>query len=124
MGLSILVVDDQAATRELYRHHLQQAGHQVELAEEGIHAEYQFKSAKYDAVICDIFMPRQEGLLTIKHMKAQSPDCFFIAVSGGTSIFDGPDFLEQAKLMGADEAMEKPVDIKQLLELLASREAT
>ena len=61
MVSKILVVDDDPNMRELLALHLQNAGYEVQTAEDGIAAGYEVLSKKPDLIICDIQMPHLGG---------------------------------------------------------------
>ena len=116
----ILVVDDDPNIRQMLRSMLEREGYDVEVAANGLECMKFFRSAPAELVIADIIMPEQEGIETIRQLRAEYPECRIIAISGGGRI--GPsDYLSMAKLLGATHTLAKPFDRTQLI--LAVREA-
>lgn len=71
----------------------------------------------FDMVITDIMMPEQDGLETIRQLRAERPDLKVIAISGSDS-FGGLDYLPAAELFGAVATLRKPFQPLDLLWLL------
>jgi DNA-binding response OmpR family regulator len=104
---TILVIDDDAALRDLLRRVLELEGHHVVTAREGAEGLLIFRSAPCDLVVTDLFMPGKDGIETIQELRASHSDARIIAMSGGASTGDmGP--LMDARLLGADIALPKP----------------
>ncbi len=113
----ILVVDDDPNIRQMLRSMLEREGYEVDVASNGLECMRRFEAAPADLVITDIIMPEQEGIETIRRLRAEYPDCRIIAISGGGRI--GPsDYLSMAKLIGAVSTLSKPFDRKDLLEAI------
>jgi len=107
----ILVVDDEAAIRELIRHILEPAGYKVMEAASGRQALAAINEGLPDLVITDLVMPDQEGIETIRELKKQHPELRVIAMSGA----GGGRYLPAAKLLGADVSLTKPIRPQVLL---------
>src|SRR5271163_81543 len=58
----ILVVDDDATTRQMIRGILKKAGHAVSMASDGVAALRALKRKNFDLVLLDIWMPKMTGL--------------------------------------------------------------
>lgn len=115
--MKILVIDDDRVVRETLVRILEAAGHVVVSAADGRSGMAVFRDANPDLVITDIVMPGQEGIETIRLMRAERPEAKLIAMSG-----DVPDsefnVLVIAQQLGADTAIRKPVSPGDLLELV------
>lgn len=110
----ILVIDDDPNVRQMICHMLEREGYEVDTAANGREGVEKFRANTPLLVITDIIMPEQEGIETIRQLRAQDPDCRIVAISGGGRI--GPsDYLSMAKLLGATEAISKPFEKAQLL---------
>ena len=117
---SVLVVDDQDQVRQLIRETLEQAGDEVEETcneEEGLE-RYRRKST--DRVIMDILMPEPDGLEGIMILRRESPNSRVIAMTGGCETIGVTNFLDVAKMRGARQTLQKPVELKILLETVAA----
>ncbi|MBI3118069.1 MAG: response regulator [Candidatus Hydrogenedentes bacterium] len=116
----ILIIDDSKAMRDLLREMLQDAGHQVLSAENGLEGLRQQRKEPADLAIVDIFMPEKDGMSTIRDLRREYPRLAILAISGGDADLTAPDsFLNLAKRFGADEALPKPFLAGQLTELVA-----
>jgi CheY-like chemotaxis protein len=82
----ILVIDDDTIVRTTIVLLLEDAGHQVRSAEDGLRGMALFRSAQPDLVITDIIMPEQEGIQTITEMRKAKADAKIVAISGGARI--------------------------------------
>lgn len=112
--IRILVIDDDPNVRQMICRMLEREGYELDSAANGREGLEKFRAAPADLVITDIIMPEQEGIETIRLLKADYPDCRIIAISGGGRM--GPsDYLSMAKLLGATQAISKPFDRMQLL---------
>jgi CheY-like chemotaxis protein len=102
---SILVVDDEAAVRTLFRQILSGAGFRVTEAADGAQALALLRDRRFDVVITDLVMPDREGIETIGEIRRSYPAVKIIAVSGAF----GGQFLKTASLLGAHATLSKPV---------------
>lgn len=83
-GELLLVVDDEAAIREVTRQTLEAAGYRVLLAADGAEAiaHYAGRGAEIAAVLTDMRMPVMDGPATIEVLRRLNPHVRIIAVSG------------------------------------------
>jgi len=83
-GELILVVDDDAAVRQITQHTLEAFGYQVLLAEDGTEAVSLFASRMQDIalVLTDMMMPVMDGPMTIQALMRMQPNVRIIAASG------------------------------------------
>ncbi len=65
----ILVVDDEANIRELYREEFEDMGYEVTTVVDGAEALAAIDAAKYDLVTLDMRMPDMDGIETLRKMK-------------------------------------------------------
>ncbi len=117
---SILVVEDDAALRELFARVLRRAGFSVVAACDGLEAIAACEMGCFDVALVDLIMPRKEGLETILEIQRCWPTCRIVAVSGGGQIVT-TDFLTLAIQFGAVATLRKPVSPAELV--AAVREA-
>lgn len=103
----ILIVDDDRLLRDATRAVLEEEGHEVVEADDGVEALRLHLAEQADVVICDLFMPGQDGIETIRELRRDFPALRIIAVSGGG--YSGAiDVLKMARLIGASEVLSKP----------------
>jgi DNA-binding response OmpR family regulator len=117
----IVVADDEAGVRSFLRLVLESAGYEVLEAPNGKLALQEARAGRVDLVITDLVMPEQEGIETIRALRREVPGVGIIAISGAM----GPQFLEVARMLGAQAVLSKPVSAELLLakvaEVLKSR---
>ena len=113
---SILVADDEEQVRQLIRETLEQAGYHVTEARDGREALQQYRLAQADVVIMDILMPDQDGLETTATLRREFPNVKVIAITGGSDMIGILNFLDVAKTLGARRTLQKPFDMKTLLD--------
>lgn len=120
----ILVIDDDDEQREMFRVILTDTGYAVQTASDGKVGVHLFEQHPCELVITDIFMPHEDGIDTIVHLKTLNPSVKIIAISGGGhwephGEFVGSDrSLAMASRFGADRILEKPVSIQKLQEMI------
>ena len=110
----ILVIDDEELIRETIRMKLEQSGHVVIEAANGVEGLRALEDGLFDLVVTDIIMPDQEGIETIRKIRHRDPQVAIIAISGGGR-GRNYQFLDIARKLGANEALPKPFTGSQLL---------
>lgn len=121
--MKILIVDDDARIRELFRLWLEREGFEVLEAENGRKGVEVQRKNPVDLLICDLLMPVQEGIETITQFAVEFPAIGIIAISGGGKI--GPDsYLTVTEHLGAWRAFTKPVDMPALIKSIKEWQQT
>lgn len=108
----VLVVDDDAAVRDLVAAMLETGGYQVAVASNGREALSMLASEGFDVIVTDLVMPEQEGIETIKLIRRDYPLVKVIAMSGAF----GGDYLRIAGYLGAHGTIAKPLRIQTVLD--------
>ena len=109
----ILVVDDETDLREILIARLTKAGHTVLGAEDGKDAQNVLTRDDVDVVVCDIRMPRSNGIDFLRWVQ-QKRSLPVILMTGHTSIAEATD----ATALGAAAFLTKPFDEEDLLAVL------
>ncbi|MBF0286968.1 MAG: response regulator [SAR324 cluster bacterium] len=109
----ILIIDDEKQIRKYLKTFLDKDGYHTIGAADGAAGLVLLKECLCDLVITDIYMPNKEGIETIREIKSEYPAIKIIAISGG-GICD-MNILNTATLIGADFALEKPIEEDHLL---------
>jgi len=111
----ILVVDDEENIRKIVRLTLTKAGYDVEEAEDGGKAIEVLNTGEnplmVDVIICDIRMPRINGVEAIEYFLAQYPSIPIIVQTGYPDLQLSTSLLKQ----GVVDYLVKPVDREKLL---------
>ena len=118
----ILVIDDDELVRSTVRAMLESGGHETVLAVDGEDGLRQFQRQAFDLVLCDVFMPRKEGLETVREIRQISRDTPIISMTGSLPASEGgrldPDFLRMSGALGATRTIAKPFRPRELLALV------
>jgi DNA-binding NtrC family response regulator len=114
----ILVVDDEAAMREVLQMRLQEWGFDICLAEDGVQGKELAESYDPDIVISDVIMPQVSGMDLLRFLKAGNPDRPIILVTAQASI----DLAVDAMKQGAKDFVTKPIDYPKLRMILQEAE--
>jgi len=116
-GEMILVIDDEAAIREMTRATLERFGYRALTADNGATALGVFASHKEEigVVITDMMMPVMDGPVTIRALQKLNPQVRIIASSGLAESMSAAD-LDQ---LGVKTFLIKPYDAKTLLKTVA-----
>ena len=109
---TILVIDDQKSIRALLRLVLEGAGHDVLEASNGRLGLELYQQRSADLIITDILMPEMNGLELMLELTRNFLNVKVIAMSGG---LEGEGGLTAAKLLGARQTFQKPLDMEKLL---------
>ena len=113
---NILIVDDNDRFLEMLRCFLENKAHEVSSATDGSTALDIFNEKEFDLVICDLIMPKKDGMELVMEIKQASPDTKIIAMSAGSNCLPGSTYLEVSKCLGADYVLDKPFRNRELLE--------
>lgn len=107
----ILVIDDERAIRNVLKDILSNEGFQVEEAADGEEGWKKFQANQYDLVLCDIKMPKMDGLEFLQQATAAKQDVPIIMISGHGTIETAVDAVKK----GAFDYISKPPDLNRLL---------
>ena len=107
-GGSILVVDDNAANRDVFIRRLLRQGHRVATAEDGLQALEMMQSGSYELVLLDIMMPNMDGFEVLRRLKADEryQHIPIIIISAMSEVESAVRCIE----MGAEDYLPKPFD--------------
>jgi two-component system chemotaxis response regulator CheY len=107
---TVLIVEDDAATRRLYKFLLSNGGYTVLEAEDGQAAAELLERQECGLVITDMNMPRMDGMELIKHIRRTYADLYVILITA----FGTPDTEKNAMRNGANEYLAKPFEFDEL----------
>lgn len=111
----ILILDDEELMREVLRSLLEQDGHDVSEAPNGLVGLDLYRKAPADVVITDLIMPYKDGIETIRDLRNEFPNVRIIALSGRGGLHINAN-LERAKLIGADVGICKPCEPREIID--------
>jgi len=109
----ILVIEDEAAIRRVLTKILSEESEDYEVseAEDGIKGMETLKKEDFDLVLCDIKMPKMDGVEVLEAAKKEKPEIPFIMISGHGDL----DTAVNTMRLGAFDYISKPPDLNRLL---------
>ena len=118
-ALRILAADDNTTNQIVLRAMLEQLGIEVQMAANGQEAVEAWTGAEWDMILMDIQMPVMDGptaVLTIRRLEAQQnrPRTPIIALTANAMTHQRQAYLD----VGMDEVVAKPIEIRQLIEVM------
>jgi len=107
----ILIVDDEPGARNLLRGMLEDDGYQIITADDGEEAVEVYKTAKPEAVLLDVYMPRMDGLAALGQIRRFDPEARVAMLSG----MGKQTTVKEAARAGARDFVVKPFDNDRVL---------
>lgn len=104
----LLVVDDDAANREIVRRRLERMGHEVEMCGDGREAIERLRNRSFDLVLLDMVMPGLDGYGVLEELKADENLRHVPVVM--VSALDHLDSAVRCIELGAEDYLPKPFD--------------
>jgi two-component system response regulator AtoC len=111
MSKEILVIDDEPNLRHVLTVVLEKAGYTVSSAADGREALPLTQTKPFNAILCDLRMPRMDGLSFLKHAAKQGLDAAIIMMSAYGTI----DTAVEAMKLGAADYISKPFKPDEIL---------
>ncbi|MCC6287913.1 MAG: sigma-54-dependent Fis family transcriptional regulator [Chitinophagaceae bacterium] len=108
---NILIIDDEKAIRKTLGEILSYEGYKIDEAGDGEEGLKKFKEKNYDVVLCDIKMPKLDGIEFLDKVAEINPDVPVIMISGHGTI----ETAVEAVKKGAYDYVSKPPDLNRLL---------
>ena len=108
---NILIIDDEKAIRKTLGEILSYEGYKIDEAGDGEEGLKRFKEKSYDVVLCDIKMPKIDGIEFLDKASEINPDVPIIMISGHGTI----ETAVEAVKKGAYDYVSKPPDLNRLL---------
>jgi CheY-like chemotaxis protein len=110
-----LLIDNEPAVREAFMRLLGLYGHRVTTAESGEKGVAAFKAGKFDVVFTDLGMPGMSGWDVAREVKKLDPKSLVVLITGWPIDLNP----QKSKEMGVDHVVSKPMDMPQVLGLIA-----
>ncbi len=109
----ILVIEDEPAIRRVLIKILSEENdsYQVDEAEDGLLGMEKIKNADYDLILCDIKMPKMDGVEVLEATKKIKPEIPIVMISGHGDM----ETAIQTMRLGAFDYISKPPDLNRLL---------
>lgn len=107
----ILIIDDEKSIRKTLREILEYEKYQVDEAADGVEGLAMLQKSKYDIILCDIKMPKMDGIEVLDKIMQLSSDTPVVMISGHGTI----ETAVEAVKKGAFDFIAKPLDLNRLL---------
>lgn len=109
----ILLIEDEAAIRRVLLKILSEENstYEVEEASDGLEGVEKIKDQEYDLILCDIKMPKMDGVEVLEAVKKIKPEIPVVMISGHGDL----DTAVNTMRMGAFDYISKPPDLNRLL---------
>ena len=109
----ILIIEDEAAIRRVLVKILSEenSAYQVTQAEDGLEGIEKIRDEDFDLVLCDIKMPKMDGVEVLQAAKKIKPETQMVMISGHGDL----DTAVQTMRLGAFDYISKPPDLNRLL---------
>jgi two-component system nitrogen regulation response regulator NtrX len=108
---AILIIDDEKSIRKTLTEILSYEGYKIDEAGDGEEGLKKFKEKTYDLVLCDIKMPKLDGIEFLEKAKQINADVPIIIISGHGNI----ETAVEAVKKGAYDYISKPPDLNRML---------
>ena len=108
---SILIIDDEKSIRNTLKEILEYEGYTVDDAADGASGLEKLNKGSFDVVLCDIKMPKMDGLEVLTKAQENFPDTPFVMISGHGTV----ETAVEATKKGAYDFISKPPDLNRLL---------
>jgi DNA-binding NtrC family response regulator len=109
----ILIIEDEAAIRRVLKKIISEENdaYDVEEAEDGLRGVEMILNKDYDLVLCDIKMPKMDGVEVLEKVKKVKPEIPIVMISGHGDL----DTAVNTMRLGAFDYISKPPDLNRLL---------
>lgn len=107
----VLVIDDERSIRNTLKEILEYEKFEVDVAEDGFEGLEKITNSHFDVVLCDIKMPKMDGIEVLAKIQEKDPDATVVMISGHGTI----DTAVEAIKKGAFDFISKPLDLNRLL---------
>lgn len=109
--MRLLLIEDDAALIKTLKKSLVKAGYTVDVAEDGIEAEYLGQEDIYSLAVLDLGLPQRNGLTVLKNWRARGIALPVIILTARDAWHEKVDGFKA----GADDYLAKPFHIEELL---------
>jgi two-component system nitrogen regulation response regulator NtrX len=109
----ILIIEDEAAIRRVLTKILSEENdsYKIEEAEDGLQGFEKVKNEDYDLILCDIKMPKMDGVEVLEAVKKIKPEIPMVMISGHGDLETAINTMR----LGAFDYISKPPDLNRLL---------
>ena len=110
MRYRVLIVDDEADSRDALAELTQRWGYDVQTASDGTEALRRAIEGHPDVILTDLVMPNMDGLWLLRALRAELPECPVVLLTGRGTIQTAVQAIKE----GAYDFIEKPLEVPRL----------
>lgn len=107
----ILIIDDEKPIRRALREILEYEKFEVDEAEDGPSGLEKAKSGEFDIILCDIKMPKMDGMEVLENLQKENIESPVVMISGHGNIETAVEAIKK----GAFDFIQKPLDLNRIL---------
>ncbi|MDD3875836.1 MAG: sigma-54 dependent transcriptional regulator [Bacteroidales bacterium] len=108
---NILIIDDERSIRSTLQEILEYEKFKVDTAADGLEGLEKVKLNNYDVILCDIKMPKMDGIEVLENIFSIRPDATVVMITGHGTIETAVEAIKK----GAFDFISKPLDLNRLL---------
>lgn len=112
--MRVLICDDEASIRQLYRYAFEHAGAEVDEAADGNECIAVADHIHPDIIVLDLYMPGRDGLSALPELRSKSPMSRVLIVSAHA----GVEIFGQGRALGATACFEKLGFLRKIPEIM------
>ena len=116
VGMQVLVVEDESRLANLLRQGLEEEGHSVVLAANGVDGLSLARSHPFDVIVLDVMLPRMDGFTVVRRLREQRNQTPILMLTARDAMQDQVYGLDS----GADDYLTKPFAFEVLMARLRS----
>jgi DNA-binding NtrC family response regulator len=109
--MKILIIDDEKSICNTLKEILEYEKYEVDIANDGAEGLKKAQDSHYDLVLCDIKMPKMDGIEVLSKLQELKPEMPVVMISGHGTIETAVDAIRK----GAYDYISKPPDLNRLL---------
>ncbi|MFO7172888.1 MAG: response regulator [Bacillota bacterium] len=110
----VLIADDSVLVRMRLARLVQDFGHHVIMAEDGVQAVLKYETTRPDLVFMDVAMPVKDGITATREILYRYPDATIVAITG----LGYDDVVKEVLVAGAKHVIAKPLEDHTIIEVL------
>jgi two-component system response regulator AtoC len=118
LGKRVLIIDDEENLRHYLQVVLGEEGYEVETAQDGVEALAKLQDHAWDVILCDIKMPKMDGMTFLKEMKAKGVEGTVIMMSAYGTVSTAVEAMK----IGAYDYISKPFNADEIIITLKKAE--
>jgi two-component system, sensor histidine kinase and response regulator len=121
--MKILLAEDSRTSQQLAMMILEDEGHSVEVADDGLVAVEMFAKSSFDLILMDVHMPEMDGFEATTRIREREQSTNSRTLIIAMTADESPGDRDRCLASGMDGYISKPLDMSELTEALARAES-